>query len=264
MGLLFQNQIGPESTRVLGLGALGRTDDEIASELKISIANVAEHWRNLEKVFHPSVRKGCIRALAGQPMGQVIDPADITALALYECAERHRFERLFEQARAGIDLVVRNSESGKRNEFGANHQVRVSYLSNLMETMPMAVYRVEGKPPFKILFAFGSAGAKGWSDEDFTSGRIKIMELLHPDDLPAVVDAMESHAKAGREFSSYQYRLRDPDGAYRWELDAVRAHYAPDGSLESYTVVTTNITELVEAGKWPTKVASSWPQAMLV
>ncbi|MBI5707888.1 MAG: PAS domain-containing protein [Armatimonadetes bacterium] len=264
MSVLFQNQIGPGMAKVLSMGALGKSDEEIASTLGMTAAGVAEHWRNLDQVFHPSIREGSLRALAGEPMGQEIAFEDLKALVLYEAAERHRYERLFEQAKAGVGLALRSSDSSKRNEFGASQQVKVSYLSNLMETMPMAVYRVEGQPPFRILFAFGSAGAKGWSDEDFTSGKIQVLDLMHPEDLPIVIAGMESHAKAGREFSSFQYRFREPEGGYRWELDAVRTHYAADGSVESYTVVTTNITDLVESGKWPTKSACTWPQAMLV
>jgi PAS domain S-box-containing protein len=65
---------------------------------------------------------------------------------------------------------------------------------------------------------------------------------LHPDDLPAVRDAINTAMKTGKNFSQ-EYRLLQPDGTSRWVIAEGRPTLAPDGTVLRFPGVSFDITE---------------------
>lgn len=92
------------------------------------------------------------------------------------------------------------------------------------------------------------AGAEAWSaftgqsEADFLAGRW--MEMVHPDDRPAIEEATRKLERTGRSHG-VRYRLRRSDGQYR----VVEAHASalrdPDGSVVEWVGVARDVTERV-------------------
>ncbi|MFA6029334.1 MAG: PAS domain-containing protein [Elusimicrobiota bacterium] len=58
--------------------------------------------------------------------------------------------------------------------------------------------------------------ALGYEVGDLLSGRIRYMDLVHPEDLPRVKDEVARFCADGLPSYEQEYRLRHADGIYRW------------------------------------------------
>ncbi len=71
-------------------------------------------------------------------------------------------------------------------------------------------------------------------------------ERIHPEDLPKVKDAMQSHLKDGTQFD-IQYRMRHEDGRYIWVQARGQADWEDDGTPSRMAGSVADITELKKA-----------------
>lgn len=67
-------------------------------------------------------------------------------------------------------------------------------------------------------------------------------ESLHPDDVETAFDGYGEAIRAGVPWEC-EYRLRRPDGAYRWIYDTGKPQFSSDGSLLGYVGVGVDVTE---------------------
>lgn len=59
----------------------------------------------------------------------------------------------------------------------------------------------------------------GYRAEDFTSGRIKYLDIVHPEDRDRVLAESEEHHRLGHAQYGQEYRIRTGDGRVRWVFD---------------------------------------------
>ncbi|MGE0734527.1 MAG: HD domain-containing phosphohydrolase [Alphaproteobacteria bacterium] len=79
------------------------------------------------------------------------------------------------------------------------------------------VYRARLVDSFDVDFVSSNVSAYGYSAQDFASGRIKWMDIVHPDDLVRVKSELFSRYQKGETmFTLPKYRLRTAAGEYRW------------------------------------------------
>lgn len=85
----------------------------------------------------------------------------------------------------------------------------------------------------------------GWEAEDFISGAVSYVDLIHPDDLERVAEEV-ARATADTNvtmFSHEPYRILTRDGAVRWVDDMTTARRRSDGSVYAYAGILLDITE---------------------
>lgn len=103
-------------------------------------------------------------------------------------------------------------------------------LATLIDNLPDLVYQCDIAAPWP--FSFMSEGADvltGYTSADFIEKRISWGEIIHPDDLQMVEDAvLDSVAK--RKAFNVAYRIRTRSGEIRWVAD--RGQCIPDQSGE--------------------------------
>ncbi|WP_198935169.1 hybrid sensor histidine kinase/response regulator [Pararhizobium arenae] len=103
-------------------------------------------------------------------------------------------------------------------------------------------------PNDKIIADARFANLYGVSREKAAAGApiAEFFAGLHPDDLPAVRDAIETAMRTGNTFSQ-EYRLLRPDGSIRWVMAEGRPTLAPDGTVLRFPGVSFDITERKQA-----------------
>ncbi|HMV31543.1 MAG TPA: response regulator [Gemmatimonadales bacterium] len=82
----------------------------------------------------------------------------------------------------------------------------------------------------------------GWRPEDLVGRRMPFADLIHPEDLPRVVDEIRSHHAAGRGTFEQEYRIRDAEGQWHWVSDFTVLP-PKDGSVAHSIGYLVDITE---------------------
>jgi len=87
-------------------------------------------------------------------------------------------------------------------------------------------------------------------------------KYLHHDDLPQSLKAMVDHLKGKKEYYVDEYRLRLPDGKYRWFLSRGKiSEYNDNGSPVRVSGSVTDITDLKESEEKRLKLEQKMQQA---
>jgi|GEM_PF-4024732 len=103
-------------------------------------------------------------------------------------------------------------------------------LNSLMENIPGTAFRCETSYPWRIKHISQSVQQlTGWPATHFTSERSLYGELIHPDDLSRVEQAVATGI-AERRVYAIEYRVKHTDGTWHWAYEQGRATYTADGS----------------------------------
>jgi diguanylate cyclase (GGDEF)-like protein/PAS domain S-box-containing protein len=89
-------------------------------------------------------------------------------------------------------------------------------LVELLNNLPIAAYRSEPQPPWRLHFIGKSAESiTGHSAQAFESGAVTWAQIVHPDDLSLLATKVADACAQGRSFEA-EYRVLDASGRIRW------------------------------------------------
>jgi len=115
----------------------------------------------------------------------------------------------------------------------------------LLSNLAGVAYRSvpDGKGGYAIEYVSeGTRDLFNVAPEDMMSGAVNPADVVHPDDFQmmrtATSEALEKHAMARNVF-----RVRQPDGGFRWVLETCRGVYDADGRAEALEGFITDIHE---------------------
>jgi PAS domain S-box-containing protein len=187
----------------------------------------ASIWEVLPEMGGSTFEESCRRALAEHISFrcEYLDPA---SSAWFE-ASAHPFSE-------GLIVYFREITDRRRHE--AALQESESRFRRLADSVPVLIW-MSGPDKAGVYFN------KTWLD--FTGRPLERelgdgwIELVHPDDLPALGAC--ATAFAARQPFQTDFRLRRRDGEWRWMLDTGIPRFAPDGSFAGYIGSCIDITE---------------------
>jgi PAS domain S-box-containing protein len=141
----------------------------------------------------------------------------------------------------GVSGVARDITLGKQAEMALREsEGRFRLVAN---TAPVMIWMAG---PDKLYNYFNLP----WLNFTGRSLRVEIGEGwtagVHPDDLPACLDAFDG-AFLRHESFQREFRLRREDGEYRWVFDLGVPRFNPDGSLAGYIGSCIDVTERKQA-----------------
>ena len=67
--------------------------------------------------------------------------------------------------------------------------------------------------------------------------------FVHPEDVPACMEALRQTLETGRSRSNVEYRVRHLDGTYRWHITNATPIPGADGAVASFVAIARDITE---------------------
>ena len=119
---------------------------------------------------------------------------------------------------------------------------REAELRTLIANVPGIVYRCEVELPWRMThISEGAFAITGRSAVDFTAGGVCWADLVAPEDLAAVDQAVRDGVRSRRPFA-LDYRIRDAAGGVRWVHESGRCAYSHDGRPTHLDGVILDIT----------------------
>jgi diguanylate cyclase (GGDEF)-like protein/PAS domain S-box-containing protein len=123
---------------------------------------------------------------------------------------------------------------------------RTRELSNaniIVQNSPVVLYRLRGEPSFPLIYVSHNITKLGHDPKTLLASSNWAEQLIHPEDLAKVGEAMRSILNKDAEGASIEFRLRTGDGALRW----VENRYVPvrdkEGRLIEVEGIVIDVTE---------------------
>ncbi len=114
---------------------------------------------------------------------------------------------------------------------------------SLVDNLQGAVYHCEAAVPWRMThLSAGVLPLTGRAAADFTSGRLAWANIVWPDDLAGVDEAVQT-GLASRTAFTMVYRIIHADGTVRWVHERGQGIFRPDGSVDHLEGVILDITD---------------------
>ncbi|WPC03871.1 EAL domain-containing protein [Pseudomonas benzenivorans] len=231
-------------------GALSAAITAAQERVQVADASTNEQLRHCDLVAGPPYIK-CFAsvpiALAGRDPAGVLAVADTLSKAL-DASQLEALELLARQITASIEQRSDLRELADRltRELGELDGLRESQriLQTLIGNLPGVAYRCRSDLSWRLeLVSEGCLQLTGYAADDLIEGRVKMAEIIHPDDLPALRRGV---AKALKRQEPYQstYRIQTPAGQTKWVWDKGCGVYSADGEVLALEGFITDISEL--------------------
>jgi len=228
-GYVDQIEVSVHAWEPAGQGPVGRCIRNNRLEV-VSHFQTATHSRP----WHNQAREAGVDSVAAFPItrgGQVIG-----SMALYA-----RESEFFDSGIRGTvdDLAADLS-------FAMDHLDRLDDLQRAREAVqasPSVLFRWRREPGWPIEYVSENIDRWGYDARALIDDQAHFADLVHPEDLPHLIDEVAAHTAARRLEFRQEYRLRMADGRYRWFEDFTRLEIDESGEVIGYNGVLTDIHE---------------------
>lgn len=238
-----------------------------------------EAWRGVLEVFDNDARilvtNGAAASFAGVPASELagrgiralVTDGVVVDRFVQRCRDAaasggERFEEVVEWANGEtrtLRVTVRPLDPGSRGALVAvtaeditestseSHRLRRSARSFhlLVKNLAGAVYQRRPDATWTLEFiSDGSYAVCGYRPADLVGDTavVQMANLIHPQDVAAVVEQAERAFAARQEFTA-EYRILHSDGTEHWVWDRAQGVYDDDGVLLGVEGILTDITE---------------------
>jgi len=89
----------------------------------------------------------------------------------------------------------------------------------------------------------------GYSVEDFLSGKVHYGNIIHREDIQAVVESLERSVREGYDSFEMEYRIITGGGSIRWVEDRTLIQRDSEGKVTHFQGIVVDVTERKEAEK---------------
>ncbi len=207
----------------------GRRSDEIGSLARVFTGVFEKLQKHLEELARLSrERSGHIAALEDAKLELESRVAERTA-----------------NLQKTNDLLT--TQMRQKEEAVASLRASEEKFRLLAETMPGIVYLARWGEGLTMLFLNDyTTRLTGYPKEDFLNGLIRFTDLVHPEDLPAVIHQAKRAVEANSPYR-LEYRLRRKDGQWLWLEDHGRGVHSGQEGVSYVEGVINDVTDRVEA-----------------
>ncbi|EPJ0602629.1 sensor domain-containing phosphodiesterase [Pseudomonas aeruginosa] len=256
--LTFPDQGGDWCGALLGMadgenawqGALSAAVTTAQERIQVADASTNERLRHCALVAGPPFIKcfaGVPIALAGGEMVGVLavadtlpKPLDASQLEALELLARH-IAASIEQRRGQRELADRLARELVEID-GLRESQRT--LQTLIGNLPGVAYRCRSDLSWRLeLVSEGCLQLTGYTADDLIEGRVKMVDIIHPGDLPTLRHGVAKALKRRQPYQS-SYRIQTPNGQAKWVWDKGCGIYSADGQVLALEGFITDISEL--------------------
>jgi PAS domain S-box-containing protein len=116
------------------------------------------------------------------------------------------------------------------------------FLSSLISNLKGMVYRCVNNERWSLVYStVGSKDITGYLPEELIGGKIRYADLVFPDDVPVLENAINSAVMSGQHFK-IEYRITDRNDCQKWVLEKGKGIYDDKGELKFIEGFITDIT----------------------
>lgn len=234
--------------------SLGAAVAEAGQPLHVPDARASERLRRCRLVEGPPR----VRCFAGIPV-ELSEQGIVGVLSVADTEARHLDATGMEALRLLADQITtllrqRNRvhsllDAAASRESSALDELRESQrtLQTLVSNLPGVAYRCRNDLSWQPeIVSEGCLQLTGYAASDLVEGRVKMLDIIHPEDLPALQRKVSRALRSGTPFQS-TYRIRTATGETRWVWDKGCAVYSAQGQVIALEGFFTDITERKQA-----------------
>ncbi len=122
-----------------------------------------------------------------------------------------------------------------------DHTSRIAKF--ILDNSPAVFWRCKAEEEWPVEWIAGNLALFGYSREDFLSGRIPFLSLLHPEDRDRTVGDVEELSFRGLSTFRLEYRIVTKRGDVRWLDDRVTVERDADGMVTHFHGVVVDVSE---------------------
>jgi PAS domain S-box-containing protein len=115
-------------------------------------------------------------------------------------------------------------------------------LERIIGRIPLVVFHWKATTGWAVEFVSLGIRRFGYGPEDFYSGRLSYVDLVHPEDRRRVISEVERHVARGDETIDLQYRIVGADGTVHW-IDDHSSIRRDHGAVVGFEGVVLDVTE---------------------
>lgn len=115
--------------------------------------------------------------------------------------------------------------------------------NQVVNASPVVCFRWAASEGWPVVFVSENVRQWGYAAADLQTGMPPFAELIHPDDLPRVIDEMTCQTADGAMGYEQEYRIVTPENRLIWVVDRTNVRRDADGNVLFYDGVLTDITD---------------------
>lgn len=121
----------------------------------------------------------------------------------------------------------------------------VGALEQIVRRSPSIAFRLRAEPGWQIEFISENVNQLGYSPNDFFSGRVTLVDVVHPEDREIVAEKLRDVAKTrgGKDEFSQEYRIVTGSGATCWLDERMWIVRNDKGLITHYEGIVIDITK---------------------
>jgi PAS domain S-box-containing protein len=255
--------------------ALNRSESSLATALQMAHAG---HWEydvasdtftfndNFYRIFRTTAREvGGYKMRSAEYARKFCHPEDIHRVAAEIKASNEtadpNYSRLLEHRILYADgkigfinvrfFVVKDEQGRTIRTYGVNQDIteqktaegRLRALEAVINQSPAIAFlcrNIEGLP---VDFVSDNVLQFGYTAEDVISGKVRLVDIIHPDDLPRLLRETNDNILQGIDDFVQEYRIRTRTGKIRWLEDQTRAIRDAQGRVTHLQSVVWDVTD---------------------
>ncbi|SES97324.1 PAS domain S-box-containing protein [Methanococcoides vulcani] len=146
----------------------------------------------------------------------------------------------------GSNISVKNDDNGSESVLGKVLD-RKEVLEKIIDNSPVIAFLWKAEDTseekWPVEYVSGNVSLLGYTVEDFISGRLLYADIVHPDDLKMVGEALRQRCRQGGDFFDQEYRIILKSGDVRWVDERTYIQRDDAGNVTHYQGTIFDITE---------------------
>ena len=186
---------------------------------------------------------GAIHRLADAVYGEAYVPRTYGGVGAYLSATASRLRDASGNIIGAIETIRDITDQKKAEQALKESLAKREELEAIISQSPIVVVLYRMEKGFPIEYVSESIAQYGYIPEDFTSGRIGILDIIHPDDVDKIIEEAQMHLRMGCDDITQDYRIRTAWGNYQWVLNRTRMRRDRNGRVTHGQSIIHDITD---------------------
>lgn len=115
--------------------------------------------------------------------------------------------------------------------------------TQVVNASQVVCFRWRAAPGWPVIFVSDNVARWGYAVADLLDGKVPFSSMVHPDDLPRVLDEVARFTAQGRNVYDQEYRVLTTEQKVLWVSDRTNILRDAQGEVEFYDGVLSDITE---------------------
>ncbi len=147
-----------------------------------------------------------------------------------------------------VDNTKKENEELSSHNALADVMERKEILETVINNSPVIAFLWTAGPDedqelWPVEFVSENVDQLGYSVEDFLSGRVLYADIVYPEDLPQVQEALSESCRMGEDFFDQEYRISLKSGDIRWVNEKTYIQRDDQGNVTHYQGTIFDITD---------------------